>query len=236
MRVRGSTVFKIYDFGDVTRYRALSFEAKEPETIAWISSFAENDSLLDVGANIGIYSLFAAYRNIAVVAIEPDALNYALLNLNVRLNCFGKSVISYMLAAHDAAKFSVLNASSTQWGGALSSFDNCLDYKGEPYTPVHSQGVYGIPLDDFLTQIKFSPTHIKLDVDGNENLILRGAFSTLRSDSLKSILVELDESRADYRESIHLIESAGFALKSCGEAPLLNGMSLAVYNHIFYRY
>ena len=80
-------------------------------------------------------------------------------------------------------------------GGALNSFDNSLDYKGNQFKPVHIQGVYGLPLDDFLYQINFSPSHIKLDVDGNEFFILKGSLKTLASNKLKSFLVELDETK-----------------------------------------
>jgi len=235
VRERGKTLFKIYDFGNVTRYRAFSFESKEPETISWISAFGENTSLLDVGANIGIYSLYAACKGVKVVAIEPDALNYALLNLNTRFNSLSESITSYQIAAHNIAIFSKLNISSPQWGGALNSFDTCLDCRGNPFNPIHTQGVFGISLDDFLSMINFMPTHLKLDVDGNENIVLHGALKTLKSEQLTSILIELDTSRSDYRDSLELMEGAGFVLKECGQPPLQNGVPMTLYNHIFYK-
>ena len=73
--MHGHTVFNILDFGAVTRYRAHTFETKEPETLRWISSFESTDTLLDIGANIGIYTLFAASNHHTVIALEPDALN-----------------------------------------------------------------------------------------------------------------------------------------------------------------
>ncbi len=234
--VAGRMVFKIYDYGLMTRYRASSFESKEPETIAWIESFAPEDSLLDIGANIGVYSLYAASKISNVVALEPDALNYALLNLNIRLNDNGKSIIPYSVAAHNEMKFSSFNISSQEWGGALNSFDNTLDFAGNSYNPVHIQGVYGIPLDVFLPQINFTPTHIKIDVDGNEKIILSGAYNTLRCSKLKSVLVELDESRTDYTETIEMVLQAGFTLQEKTHAPRFDsGRFATVYNHIFAR-
>ena len=76
-------LFKIYDYGEICRYRASSFLYKEPETIRWIDSFEVEDSFLDIGANIGIYSLYAATKGIKATCIEPDALNFALLNMNI---------------------------------------------------------------------------------------------------------------------------------------------------------
>ena len=49
----GIPIFKIHDFGKITRLRANSFEIKEPETIAWIKDFDIGDSLMDIGANVG---------------------------------------------------------------------------------------------------------------------------------------------------------------------------------------
>ena len=236
VKAAGQKVFEIYDYGKITRFRASSFESKEPETIDWIASFAPGDGLLDIGANVGVYSLYAASRGINVVALEPDALNYALLNLNIRLNNFGKLIMPYPIAAHDETKFSSFNISSYGWGGALNSFDNSLDFKGNAYQPVHVQGVYGISLDDLLPQINFKPAHIKIDVDGNENLILRGAFNSLRCGGLRSVLVELDEARSDYVESIRLIEQAGFRLQEKAHAPMLDsGRFSSIFNHIFVK-
>ena len=126
----GEDIFKIYDYGIVTRLRASTFERKEPETLRWIKTFDRNDKLLDVGANVGLYSLYGASKGISVVSIEPDALNYALLNLNIRINNYGDKIVPYAIALHDEKKFSKFNISSMKWGGALNSFDSSLDHKG----------------------------------------------------------------------------------------------------------
>ena len=49
-----------------------------------------------------------------------------------------------------------------------------MDYKGKEYNPIHFQGTYGICLDSFLDNVGFIPNHLKIDVDGNENLVLEG--------------------------------------------------------------
>ena len=61
--------------------RANTFFSKEPETLAWIDAMTENDVLFDVGANIGIYSVYAALKGLKVFAFEPESLNYAELNI-----------------------------------------------------------------------------------------------------------------------------------------------------------
>ncbi len=233
----GKEIFKVYDYGELVRYRANSFERKEPETLNWIRGFDTDDNLLDIGANIGIYSLYAAYRGIDVMAIEPDALNYALLNLNIRLNNYGEKIVPYCIAIHDKNKFSKFNiGKSYQWGGAMNTFDNTLNYKGQEFMPVHSQGIFGINLDSFLENLPSVPNHLKIDVDGNENLILLGAKELLKNKKLKSILIELDETRGDYDSSKTIIQQSGFNLVEKTHAPIYNqGKYSTTYNHIFRR-
>ena len=97
-------------------------------------------------------------------------------------------------------------------GGALNSFDNNLDHKGNVYKPIHSQGVFGTSLDSLTESIPFKPNHLKVYVDGNEYLILLGAKKFLKHKNLKSILIELDDTRSDYLQSLNIIEESGFKL------------------------
>jgi len=231
----GKEIFRIYDYGKVTRMRKRTFESKEPETLAWINSFDDEDNLIDIGANLGIYSLYAAYKGFNVIAIEPDALNYALLNLNIRVNNFGEKITPYCIAMHDVNKFSKFNISSYEWGGALNSFDNTKDYRSNQYQPIHSQGVFGLSLDSFLESLEIQPRHLKIDVDGNEYLILKGAIKTLKNQSLKSILIELGEDLDSYKESISIIEQSGFKLIEKTNSIIGNSRFSKIYNHIFSR-
>lgn len=229
-------IFKILDMGEITRMRADLFESKEPETLNWIDGFEPNDNFLDIGANVGVYSIYAALNKINVISVEPDSLNYALLNINIRENGLNNFIIPYSVALNDIEKFSFFNVSSIEWGGALNSFDNTLDFKGNKFAPIHKQGVYGLPLDSFLKLIKTFPSHIKIDVDGNEYLILKGAINTLKSKKLKSLLVELDESRKDYKDSLEIIESSGLVLTEKTHAEMFNIPPFnSTFNHLFKR-
>ncbi len=236
VKYKGEKLFKIYNFGPITRHRAKSFETKEPETLSWINSFKKNEAFLDIGANIGIYSIFAALRGNKTVSIEPDALNYALLNLNFKENDLQEKAIAYCLAFHSENLFSAFNVRNLVWGSSQNSFDNNLDQWGNKYSPKHAQGIYGFKVDTFLEEINFQPNHIKIDVDGNEYLILLGSKKTLMKKTLKSILIELVETRKDYRDCISIIESLGFRLRKKTHAEQFNkGKYNTTYNHIFER-
>ena len=65
-----------------------TYYSKEPETLSWIDNFdiyrkSNSEDLIfwDIGANVGLYSIYAAtkYDNISVFAFEPSALNLNIL-------------------------------------------------------------------------------------------------------------------------------------------------------------
>lgn len=59
-----------------TKWRVDSLFEKEPCTIAWIAGFGRGDVLVDVGANVGMYTIWAAKtRGTRVFAFEPEAQN-----------------------------------------------------------------------------------------------------------------------------------------------------------------
>ena len=71
----------------LTEYRARTLLTKEPETISWINKFPSNQVFFDVGANIGVYSVYAAsIKNAQVIAFEPSFLNLELLYRNIQSN------------------------------------------------------------------------------------------------------------------------------------------------------
>ena len=213
-------LFQIFDYGEICRYRASSFLYKEPETIEWIDSFNPSDYFLDIGANIGIYSLYAGKKGIKTTCIEPDALNFALLNLNIKKNNIGKLVKAYLIALHNEVGFSQLNLQKMQWGGALSSFDNQHNQFEELFKSDYSQGCYGDTLDNCIVKLSPKVNHIKIVVDGNENLILKGGSKTLRMESLESLLIELDEKRSNYKSSLSMIEESGLKLIQKRRSPI----------------
>ena len=70
--------------------RGTTFYTKELETVNWIKNFDKESVFFDIGANIGIYSLFAAKLNYSTVSFEPESHNFAALNININDNNFEK--------------------------------------------------------------------------------------------------------------------------------------------------
>ncbi|HEY2434650.1 MAG TPA: FkbM family methyltransferase [Vicinamibacterales bacterium] len=218
-------------------WRARTFLTKEPETIEWIDTFAAGDVLFDIGANIGLYSIYAASRRIDVVAFEPESQNYALINQNIFLNGLSERIKCLALALSDANGVDYIYLSRFRAGESLHNFGDALDWQRRPFTPSFRQGSVAFSLDRFLEfQPAPFPTHIKIDVDGIEARIIRGAAHTLRDPRLKSLLVEFDGASADDRGAIAEVEAAGFRLLHKKRSPLFNTAKFPeLFNYVFVR-
>jgi len=137
--------------------------------------------------------------------------------------------------AHDK---DLLYMTNTELGGALSSFAEAVDWKGEPFTASFKQAMIGFSVDDFVSQFNpLFPNHIKIDVDGIENKIIKGAKHTLSDKRVKSILVELDSNRESYcKEVMESIEQAGLKFITKKHGPMLDNCQFSdSYNYIFMR-
>ena len=218
-------------------WRARTFLTKEPETIEWIDTFAPGDVLFDIGANIGLYSIYAASRSVRVVAFEPESQNYALINQNIFLNGFGDRIACIAVALSDREGVDYLYLSRFRAGESLHNFGAALDWQQRPFAPSFQQGSITFSLDAFLQfQPDPFPTHVKIDVDGIEAKVIRGAGRTLSDPRLKSLLVEFDGASADDVAAIAEIERAGLKLLHRKRSPTFNVEKFPeLYNYVFVR-
>ena len=188
-------------------HRADTYATKEPETIEWLrENLRDGDVFYDVGANIGLYSLYAAKLRPAcrVFAFEPESHNFGSLCGNLLLNrvenvtpCF------FPLSSHEAiAPFYVYDLRP---GGALHSLGRPSSLRDGP--PLLKTGAITATIDALVSRHGLpAPNLLKLDVDGNEEEILDGAAAVLASGSLRSILVEATW-RDDHKGALSWAES-----------------------------
>ena len=155
------------------KWRAETFWTKEPETLKWIESFEPGSSFADVGANIGQYSLYAAFLGHHVFAYEPQPANYQSLLRNIGLNKFFDLITAYPFALNDKQKITSLKIDSN-------------DTAGKSGTQFQVHGNYFVQC----IRLKDKFLYAKVDVDGIELDIISG----MDLDSpiyLGSILVEV---------------------------------------------
>ena len=78
---------------EMNRFRVNTFFTKEPETLAWINGFKKNETFFDIGANIGLYSCYAAKKiQCNTFAFEPSFFNLELLSKNIFINDLSNSI------------------------------------------------------------------------------------------------------------------------------------------------
>ena len=175
------------------------FGRDEPETVAWIESLSADAVLWDIGANIGLYALFAARRGLRVLAFEPSAASFAAMLRSAELNGLDRRLDAFCLALSDGSAVARLAMASSTAGHSQHSI------AAGPAR--YSQAVPAMGVDRFIAEFGAPPpTHIKLDVDGIEATILRGAAGALAG--VREVLVEV-EGEATAREIPALLATAG---------------------------
>jgi len=197
----------IYVTSEVERkYRARSCR-KEPWTVHWLERHVTPaDVLYDIGANVGTFSLIAAVaRDASVVAFEPGFANYARLCANLFLNDCHDKVLTVPLPLSDANRDVHLLYRGLEPGQSRHRIELSRISGSESI----SHHICAIRLDDAVLMFNLPlPTHMKIDVDGWELQVLRGAANTLRSPELRSVLIEVEWDSWD--EAHSLLSQAGF--------------------------
>jgi FkbM family methyltransferase len=137
-----------------------------------LSNIELGSSVVDIGANIGVFTAAAASRLTTgkVFSFEPNPEIFGLLNENIVLNNFGNKVVTYPMAVTSKRENRSLYFESQMWGGAHVVGENPAKEQAEKFE------VECIGLDDIfeLTQLT-SIDFLKIDVEGAEEEILKGA-------------------------------------------------------------
>ena len=233
----GEGVLKFYAPSPLLRSRAAGLMTKEPDTVAWLNGLGQDDVLWDIGANVGVFTLYAAAaRGARVLAFEPSAPNFFVLTRNLQLNGSSGRVTAYCLAVAERTELATLNLDSAALGASMSQFGAAGDksrYSDAPVPLTH--GMAGVSIDDLVERFGAPrPTAIKIDVDGLEWPILRGGERTLAHAGTRSVMIELSLTRAaERRQAIEWLRDRGLVLVSTG-APQGNAGEQAA-NHLFAR-
>lgn len=182
----------------VSQHRVDVFEKKEPDTNKWIDSFQSDEVFIDVGANIGLYSIYAAQRRAKVYSFEPESQNYALLCKNIAH--FGLDIKAYCCAISNKTKFDFLYVKNIVEGNSGSMFG--VD------SPGFKQGCISTSLDQMLNDVFPQPDYVKIDIDGLEKDVVDGGSTVLRNS--KSFLIEIDDGSESHQEIVKQAVEWGF--------------------------
>jgi FkbM family methyltransferase len=221
------------------KWRALTFSSKEPETLEWIDSMPKKSIFWDIGANIGLYSIYAAKsKNCKVWAFEPSVFNLELLARNIFINDLTKQIVIVPLALNDSLRSSQLKLTTKEWGGALSNFGRNFGWDGKMIKEVFEFQTIGISLDEVKKLLKIpQPDFIKIDVDGLEHFILKGGHDVLSA--TKEVLIEINDDFKDQaKKSNDILTDLGLVLKEKRQAEYIASNTDGwqyTYNQIWVR-
>ncbi len=167
----------------------------EPELLDWIDRIPKSSFYYDLGASNGIFSLYAAKRGLHVVAVEPDPANYFLLSWNAFLNRGADTHITpFNVAASDHFAAGTLFIRKMELGAHEKIVSNPLTVSGETFEPDHVHPIQLVHFDKWIDLFGLpKPQYIKIDVDGHEVPVLRGAAESLRHCS--QVFIEIEDAK-----------------------------------------
>lgn len=167
----------------------------------------DNDVFFDVGANVGVYTILASkVKNAKTVSIEPLPNTFDKLVNNININRLTNVVAMNIGLSHEKAKLFFTTNKDTMNRIATDRDKNTKEVDVETLDNLSSRFGY--------------PKLIKMDVEGYETMVLKGANKTLLSDEMEAIIIELNGSG----------EALGFDESLIHQNLIKNGFSPYEYN------
>jgi len=208
---KGEKIYSIHnglkrgiDFGNDFE-RGTFFNPTEPKVIEkFLSVVGNGDTVIDVGAFIGNYTLLAA-RQVGhqglVISLEPNPQSYKRLKRNIELNEF-TNIKVFNCAAGEKSGMKHFN---------MKSFLSNIDSLNQSRVVVEVKTLDDIIKENRIESVKL----VKIDVEGYEYAVLKGLTDSFRKHMIKNILIEVHPIfLSRYRSSVYdiykLLEQYGF--------------------------
>ncbi len=178
MKIKKVKIFKKYTFyylaNDKYVGQRVAVEKYEPyETQLILRQLKKDGVVVDVGANIGYYTILMADKVKKIYAFEPDKISFEILKKNIAANKL-KNVTAINAAVGSKEEIKNLYKSKENLG------DHKL-YKTQKQEFLQKEAVEVIKLDNYLKDEKIEM--IKIDTQGWEPEVIEGAKNIIKKDS-----------------------------------------------------
>ena len=164
------------------------------ESMFLIHFLREEDTFLDVGANIGHYSLLASGMNkCKTIAIEPIPSTFKRLIKQIELNGLGNKIETLNIGVADKLDYLFFSSDKSTMNKVVdSSYKESVKVEVKTIDSLEGSETFNL---------------MKIDVEGFEKFVLNGSSSTLKSDNLKAIIIEINFSNQFYGvENVEILD------------------------------
>ncbi len=170
----------------------------------------KGDVIFDIGANIGVYSMWfdkSIKGEGRIFSFEPDSNNLKKFQYNLKLNNNVNAIKLYDCAVSNSKGFIEFFSGLDEQSSI--SFATDQDY--------NSTKVETISIDDFCNENAISIiNYLKIDVEGAEYLVLEGANGMLSNQAIKIIQLELNDHISNFNfkieDVVKMMELKGYKL------------------------
>lgn len=227
MNIEGNKMYVNADDRGIAPMLLMDGVMEKYETELFKKMIKEGMVVVDIGANIGYFTLIAAKlvgKSGIVYAFEPEPTTYELLCRNIELNNY-TNIVSIQKAVSN--KQGKIGFWVDKAGIAISSIakDNVLAFSRAPVDGLSEEPISieieTITLDEFFKNLSNKIDFIKIDTQGAEGLIIDGAETVLRGNNLK-IAMEfwpdgLRNLGTDPLQLLQKVQKYGFKIKLINE-------------------
>lgn len=198
-----------FNTSNFSEFHRVLYNSGESDVISDIlKSHDEDGNLLDVGANIGIYTCFVGkiLNKGKTIACEPHPVNYSQLKRNIKLNDI--NAMAKQTALFDQEGEIQFDMKSTEAGEGHGQINMGSD---------NNETVDTICGDTLFTSEGYDiPATIKIDVEGAEVNVLAGLIKTLNNPTCERVYCEVHPSHiGNYDNSetdvFDILEDCGFS-------------------------